>query len=547
MARAAVDGVVCGLLDGLDASRPRGRRRADRADRRGSALRASARCSPGSSTRPVVVSDVDGGGRDRRGRAGCGRRSSRSTTARSRTLGARCRARDRPASTVATCGSGTPTCVARGVTADDDPFADLGLPGRLRRRGPRGAARWPRNTTPTGRRRRRMRGVNDAATRRCAVSARAADADGRIGRIAGGGPADRARVVGSRATCRRSRSRRFRSETFEALLVVASWLGDGARRRPALPPRRRPRRTAPAGAGSTSFPTPAPRRSADRRRRPTARCRLEPCGTCGSTLNRLDWGEARPERLTRGRGRGGLVEPVADRVPEPVGGRQDRDQRLDAPVVGVAQGGRRARVRGDGRRSVEDLGTRRARRSAIASSASSTEPDRAARGVVRLEHPAGPCGPGCRRQRLRAARRPPRRSRARPEDLGGSTVAVDDRALDPDRARPAVEDHVAAGSSSSPRSSRTWPAVVGLTAPKRLADGAATGRRARAARGRSGGRDAQPDGVRPPVTIVEDAVGPRHDHRQRPGHGARRASRRVARARAQSSRSSASARWTISG
>ena len=142
------------------------------------------------------------------------------------------------------------------------------------------------------------------------------------------------------------------------------------------------------------------------------------------------------------------------------------------------------------------------------------------------------------------------RHAARPEDLGGSTQQSTIVVSTPIGQAPPSRITSKSGSSRRRGRRRTCAAVVGLTLPKRFADGAARRRRApRSARGSSGwaGTRTPTDGRR------------RSPRRGRAGRGARAlsagpASRRRPGARplggtsrAQSASWSTSARWTISG
>ncbi len=136
------------------------------------------------------------------------------------------------------------------------------------------------------------------------------------------------------------------------------------------------------------------------------------------------------------------------------------------------------------------------------------------------------------------------------QDLDRVDRGVDDRALDADRAGSTVEDHVDRGSSQIPRSATTCAAVVGLTAPNRLADGAANGtpadRISSRAIGCAGTRS--PTVSRPPAT----AAGSRSERGtinvSGPGQHVAASARAAGDAvGAHRSRSDRSARWTING
>ena len=132
------------------------------------------------------------------------------------------------------------------------------------------------------------------------------------------------------------------------------------------------------------------------------------------------------------------------------------------------------------------------------------EADLTARRVVRVQHPARPWCSGGRDDI--AVEQPDDvlgRDAAGPEDLRWIDGAVDDRALDADRAwdRRRGSRH-APGRAARRGRRRRAPAVVGLTRPKRFADGAASPPPKRSSSSSVIGCDGTriPTVVRPPVT-----------------------------------------------
>ncbi len=104
--------------------------------------------------------------------------------------------------------------------------------------------------------------------------------------------------------------------------------------------------------------------------------------------------------------------------------------------------------------------------------------------------------------------------------------------------------------SVPPSSASTSAAVVGLTRPKRLADGAATGKAHRSSRARATGWSGtrSPTVSRPPVVAGDSCGARRNTNVSGPGQNAsarRRASSPTS--SAQRSSSDASARWAING
>ncbi len=220
-------------------------------------------------------------------------------------------------------------------------------------------------------------------------------------------------------------------------------------------------------------------------------------------------------------------------IPDPSGRHRDHDvERLRVggaqhavQVVRVAPPRRRARR---GRRRADRRAPHRSRRPAHPR----RRPRRRAFVGLRSSRPARR-GPGARSAtRACRARATSPRSGAAPTpeerfDAPTRHTAEPERSRDAAREQSTMVDSTptrhgppsSTRSTSAPRSSRTSAAVVGLTRPKRLADGAATSPAEGAQqleRERLVGY-AQPDGGEPTGHRVGHALGPGHDHGQRAG------------------------------